>query len=124
MQPYGANQPATNNPSSQQQTGSPPSAAMSANAGEPLTKVKDAKTTLASASVQDSSGQQIGQVATVHTTKRGTPTKIDVTLQTSSGQSKTVAIEASKFHYDQSSNTLKTDLTASEVQSMPSASGT
>ena len=126
MQPYGANQPAMNDPSSQQQMSSPQnsSATMSASTGQPLTQVKDAKTTLASASVQDSSGQAIGQVATVHTTKRGTPTTIDVTLQSSSGQSKTVAIKASRLQYDQSSNTLKTDLTASEVQAMPSASGT
>ncbi len=97
---------------------------MSASSGEPLSQVKDAKTTLASASVKDSSGQPIGQVASIHTTKHGTPTTIDVTLQsTGGGQAKTVAIKASKLKYDQSSNTLQTDLTSSEVQSLPSATG-
>ncbi|HEY5046961.1 MAG TPA: hypothetical protein VII49_02945 [Rhizomicrobium sp.] len=99
------------------------SAMMKASAGEPLSKVKHAKTTLASASVQDSTGQPIGQVKDVHTTRHGTPTMIDVMLQTSGGESKTVAIKASKLHYDQSSNTLKTDLTSTEVQAMPKATG-
>jgi hypothetical protein len=116
---------ATSTSPGSQQMSSPQSTSstMSASAGEPLTKVKDAKTTLASASVQDSTGQPVGQVANVHTTKRGTPTTIDVTLQ-SGGQSKTIAIKASSLRYDASSNTLKTDLTSSDLQSMPSASGT
>lgn len=111
----------------QQQMNTPQSSSqnattMSASAGEPLSKVKDAKTTLASATVQDSSGQQIGQVANVHTTKHGTATTIDVTLQSSGGtQPKTVAIKASKLRYDESSKTLKSDLTSSELQSLPSA---
>ena len=107
-------------PSSTSTTSS--SATMSASAGESVTKVKDAKTTLASASVQDSSGQQVGQVAVVHTSKRGTPTTLDVTLQSNGGgQAKTVAIKASKLKFDQSSNTLKADLTSSEIQALPTA---
>lgn len=107
---------------SPQSTSSGNGSTISASAGQPLSKVKDAKTTLASASVQDSTGQQIGQVTTVHTTKKGTPTTVDVTLQSAgSGQAKTVAIKASKLHYDQSSNTLKADLTSSEVQQLPTA---
>jgi hypothetical protein len=126
-QPDAATQQGTPNTSSQQQMTSPQPmsspATTSASAGEPLSKVKDAKTTLAAATLKDASGQSIGQVATVHTTKRGTPTTVDVTLQTSGGQSKTVAIKASQLQYDQSSNTLKTDLTSTEVQSLPSATG-
>jgi hypothetical protein len=131
----GASQPGTAQPSGTMDQTNPGSATMpaqpsssnsstiSASAGEPLSKVKDAKTTLASASVQDSSGQPIGQVANVHTTKKGTATKIDVTLQSAAGgQAKTVSIKASQLHYDSSSNTLKADLTSSDVQALPAAS--
>jgi hypothetical protein len=126
MQPYGATQQNAPAASSQQQTSAPQSTSPTmthASNGAPLSTVKDAKTTLASASVQDSTGQPIGQVTNVHTTKRGTPTTIDVMLQTGSGQAKTVAIKASKLQYDQSSNTLKTDLTSTEVQALPAATG-
>jgi|SRR5215469_7778364 len=109
-------------PSSSSTTPASSSATMSASNGESLSKVKDAKTTLASASVQDSSGQPIGQVSAVHTSKKGTPTTIDVTLQSAGGgQAKTVAIKADKLKFDQSSNTLKSDLTSSEIQSLPTA---
>jgi len=126
-QPYGATQQNAPDASSRLQMSSPQSASTptmtNTSNGAPLSTVKDAKTTLASASVQDASGQPIGQVANVHTTKRGTPTIIDVMLETRSGQAKTVAIKASKLEYDQSSDTLKTDLTATEVQSLPAATG-
>ncbi|MGD0191798.1 MAG: hypothetical protein ABSD74_13750 [Rhizomicrobium sp.] len=128
-QPYGAqDQTAPGAMTSPNATGSSrmsspqANAPMTASAGMPLTQVKNAKATLATASLQDSSGQPIGQVTTVHTTKRGTPTTIDVTL--TGGQSKTVAIKASSLRYDETSNTLKTDLTSSELQSLPTASGT
>lgn len=127
-QPYGSS--GQDQMSSPSQTGAPSdnanaNAPMSASM-EPATRVKDAKTTLASASVQDSSGQPVGQVVDVHTTRHGTPTTIDISLQANasgSGQAKTIAIKASKLQYDQSSNTLKADLTASDLQSMPAASG-
>lgn len=124
------NAPSAATPSGQQQTTTPSSSSssaaqtMSASAGEPLSKVKDAKTKLASASVQDSTGQAVGQVTTIHTTKKGTPTTIDVSLQGSGGQAKTIAIKASELRYDESSNALKTNLTASELSSMPAATTT
>jgi len=112
-------------PSSGNSMNSSSSSTMSASAGEPLTRVKDAKTTLASATVQDSAGQPVGQVVDVHTTKHGTPTSIDISLQSTAGagQAKTIAIKASKLRYDKSSNTLKADLTATDIQSLPTASG-
>jgi hypothetical protein len=130
-QPYGATQQGSpdahqqmnaTQPMNSPQSASSPTMTNASN-GEPLSKVKNAKTILASASVQDSTGNPIGQVTSVHTTKRGTPTTIDVMLQTSSGQAKTVAIKASRLEYDQSSNTLKADLTSSEVQALPTATG-
>lgn len=122
-QPYSTPQNAPQQMNSQQMNSSPSSATMSASAGEPVTKVKNAKTKLASASVQDATGQPIGQVASVHTTKKGTPTTIDISLQSTGGLAKTVAIKASKLRFDQSSNTLKTNLTSQEVQSLPAATG-
>jgi hypothetical protein len=112
-------------PGSAQSTTSPASnapATMSASA-ESLSHVKDAKTTLASASVQDSSGQQVGQVSTVHTSKHGTATKVDITLSSAGGsQAKTISVSASKLRYDPNSNTLITDLSSTDLQAMPAAS--
>jgi hypothetical protein len=129
-QPYGAQDQtmpgstASPNATGTTQTSSPQAnAPINASADKPLTSVKNAKTTLATASLQDSSGRPVGQVTTVHTTKRGTPTTIDVTL-TSGGQAKTVAIKASSLRYDETSNTLKTDLSSTDLQSLPTASGT
>ena len=92
-------------------------------ATEPLSNVQNAKTTLASAAVKDSSGQQVGQVSNVHTGTTGKPTKIDITLTSGNGgQSKTVSVKASQLKYDQNSNTLITNLSANALQSMPAAS--
>ncbi|HEY3778314.1 MAG TPA: hypothetical protein VGL35_09665 [Rhizomicrobium sp.] len=92
-------------------------------ATESLSNVQNAKTTLASAQVKDSSGQQVGQVRNVHTGSTGTPTKIDITLTPSNGgRAKTVSVRASELKYDQNSNTLITNLSASALQSMPTAS--
>ncbi|HEY6578850.1 MAG TPA: hypothetical protein VIY09_05970 [Rhizomicrobium sp.] len=91
--------------------------------GESLNHVKDAKTTLASALVQDSSGQLVGQVSDVHTSRSGSPTKVDITLSsTNGGKAKTISVSASKLRYDRSDNTLITNLSASNLQAMPSAS--
>jgi hypothetical protein len=88
-----------------------------------LNSVQNAKTTLASAQVQDSNGQQVGQVSTVHTSTSGKPTKIDITLSSNNGNpAKTVAVNASQLRYDPNSNTLITNLTATDLQSMPAAS--
>lgn len=92
-------------------------------ATESLNDVQNAKTMLASAQVKDSSGQQVGQVSTVHTGNTGKPTKIDITLTSSNGsQAKTVAVKASELKYDQNNNTLITNLSTSDLEAMPSAS--
>jgi hypothetical protein len=89
---------------------------------ESLSRVSHAKTTLASAQVQDSSGQQVGQVSNVHTTRKGHATKVDITLSSSNGgQPKTISVSASKLKYDKNSNTLITDMTANDLQAMPAA---
>jgi hypothetical protein len=90
---------------------------------ESLSRVQNAKTTLASAQVKDPSGQQIGQVRNVHTGTTGKPTKVDITLTSGNrGQTKTVSVKASELKYDQNSNTLITNLTTNELQAMPAAS--
>lgn len=99
-----------------------PGTSKTAMSGESLSRVKNAKTTLASAQVQDSSGQQVGQVSTVHTSRSGHPTKIDITLtSTNGGQAKTVAVSASKLRYNKTNNTLITNLSATDLQAMPTA---
>ena len=95
---------------------------MQASSGVSLSSVSNAKQTLASASVKDSSGQTLGQVEKVKTTASGTPTAVEVNL-TSAPTPKTVQLKASQLRYDQSSNMLMTvGLSASEVQSMPAMS--
>lgn len=90
---------------------------------ESLSNVQNAKTTLASAQVQDANGQQIGQVKDVHTGNSGKPTKVDITLMPSNGgNGKTVSVKATDLRYDQQNNTLVTNLTTTDLQAMPAAS--
>jgi hypothetical protein len=94
-------------------------------ATEPLTQVQNAKTTLASAQVQDSNGRQVGQVSNVHTSGNGQPIKVDVTLNSNNGnRAKTVSVKATELSYDRNSNTLITNLSADQLDAMPAASST
>jgi len=123
--------PASGNPSTssgyQGQSGAMDQGHMGANGpaanAEPLTDVKNAKQTLASASVQDSSGQPVGTVTTVHTDSAGQPTKIDLSL-TANGQSKTISVQADQLKYDPSSNTIQAQMTADQLSQQPAASST
>ena len=83
---------------------------------QPLSQVSDPSTTLASATVQDSSGQSVGQVQSVKTTTAGKASSVAVTLTSSN---KTVSIRASRLRYDPSSKTLKASLTSSQISSLP-----
>jgi hypothetical protein len=94
-------------------------------ATESLTQVQNAKTTLASAQVQDSNGRQVGQVSNVHTSGNGQPTDIDISLNSNNGgKAKTVSVSASQLRYDRNSNTLITNLSANQLDAMPAASST
>ena len=86
---------------------------------QPLTQVSNPKTTLASATVQDSAGQSVGQVQSVKTTSSGKASSVKVSLTTSKGAGKTVSIKASDLSYDPSSNMLKSTLTSTQIDSMP-----
>ncbi|HEX3808874.1 MAG TPA: hypothetical protein VHW02_04155 [Rhizomicrobium sp.] len=88
-----------------------------------LSKVQDPKNTLAQATVQDSTGTQVGQVQSVETSSSGTPLKVDITLQTTAGANKTVAIPASKLRYDESARVIRARLSQSEIEAMQPSSG-
>ena len=115
-----------NSPTYNQSSGTSRTGSMNTSAStESLNSVRNAKTTLASAQVQDSNGQQVGQVSTVHTSTSGRPTKIDITLNSNNGSpAKTIAVNASQLRYDPNSNTLITNLSATDLQSMPAATST
>jgi hypothetical protein len=106
-------------------TASPPSSMMDSatrlnNTGaKPLSRVKDPSTTLASASVSDSSGQSVGQVQSVKTSASGTATSVAVSLNPSGGAPKVVSINADDLTYDASSNKLKASLTTQEITQLP-----
>ncbi len=90
----------------------------------PLSQVQNPATTLASAQVQDSSGQTVGQVQNVQTTSSGTVSKINVTLSSGSHAGKTVIIPARDLRFDQGGNILKARLTQSEIEKLQGSSST
>ena len=97
---------------------------MSGKSAVALSSVQDPKTALAQASVQDSSGTQVGQVQSVETSASGKALKVDITLHTTTGAGKTVAIPASKLRFDQDAHVLKARLTQSEIEALKPSSGT
>lgn len=90
-----------------------------ANPTESVASVTDAKTQLAAATVQDQSGQQVGQVQDVHTSSSGKATRVDVALNTPSGVGKVVSLKASQLGYDPSKNIVVAQLSRSDIESMP-----
>jgi hypothetical protein len=83
------------------------------------TDVSSPKTTLASATVQDSSGQSVGQVQSVKTTSGGKTSSVAVSLSSGTSSGKIVSIRASKLRYDPSGNVLKASLSSSEISALP-----
>ncbi|HTQ14576.1 MAG TPA: hypothetical protein VMH86_11935 [Rhizomicrobium sp.] len=102
-------------PSSQ---GNPMQSSMSSKTGSAvsLSAVSNPATTIANAAVDDSTGQQVGQVQKVKTNSKGKPTAVEVSLTSGA---KTVSIRASKLKFDQSSNLLKADMSYSQIQALP-----
>ena len=92
---------------------------MSSREAQPISDVKDPTTTLASARVQDSSGQTIGHVQKVSTTADGKASIVYVSLATSGGAGKVVSFDANGLRYDSDSKTLKASLTQSEINALP-----
>jgi hypothetical protein len=107
----------------QQSTATPQSTTATApgsTATQPATEVSSPKTALASATVQDSSGQPVGQVQSVKTTSGGKASTVAVSVTpTTGGAAKIVSIKASRLRYDPSGNILKASLSSSEINALP-----
>jgi len=89
-----------------------------------LNKVQDPKTALASAKVEDSSGQTVGTVSKVDTSKTGKAESIEIALNTPTATGKTAKIKASQLQYDSMNNTLKAKLSQSQIEANASSPGT
>jgi len=85
----------------------------------PLSTLSDAKSKIISASVEDSSGAQVGTVKSVKTSTSGKTSEVDVTLSGATDNGKVVRIKASKLRYEESGNLLTTTLTKSEIDKLP-----
>ena len=86
----------------------------------PLSRVKDPSTTLASATVNDSNGQSIGQVQSVKTSSSGKAQSVAVSLTSSATTpGKIVTLQADQLTYDPSSNQLKASLTMDQINQLP-----
>lgn len=82
-------------------------------------QVKNPSTAFASASVKDDSGQTVGHVTNVKTSPDGMASKIDVALTASGTNGKTVAMQASKLHFNSQTDTLNSSLTLSKIKALP-----
>jgi hypothetical protein len=95
------------------------SAAQTGAARVSLDTVANSSQTLANASVETNDGQAVGAVQKVVTDGSGKAQTVDVALLGS--QSKTVAIDATQLSYDQQRNVVVAQLTADQIQALPSA---
>jgi hypothetical protein len=84
-----------------------------------LNSLPDPSAALATASVADAKGTMVGQVQKVVLDTSGKPARVDVALL---GSHAVVAIDASKFNYDQGHNVLTAQLDAREIAAAPPAS--
>lgn len=91
----------------------------SSRATQPISRLKDPASTLSSARVEDSTGQVVGQVNSVSTAADGKASAVNVSLTTSTGAAKVVAIGVNSLLYDSDSKTLKSTLTQSQINSLP-----
>lgn len=86
----------------------------------PLSKVTDAKTTLASASVVDMDGNSVGAVHDVKADADGKAQEIRVDVGGFLGVgSKLVALTPSRLKYERDRNVLITDMTKDEIKALP-----
>lgn len=85
----------------------------------PLSRVKDPSTTLASATVNDSSGQSVGQVQSVKTSASGKAQSVAVSLSSSTTPGKIVTLQADQLTYDPTNNQLKASLTMDQINQLP-----
>ncbi len=88
-------------------------------AGQPVDSMPNASTALASATVQDATGQPVGQVKSVKTSSGGTADSVAVSLTSGDNSGKVVNIKADKLTFDPSSNVVKSTLTIQEIDQLP-----
>lgn len=86
----------------------------------PVSKVADAKATLASASVVDMDGNSVGAVHDVKASSDGKAEEIRVDVGGFLGVgSKLVALTPSRLKYERDRNVLITDMTKDEIKALP-----
>jgi hypothetical protein len=83
-----------------------------------LNSLPNPPVTLATASVTDAKGMAVGFVEKVVMDAGGRPQTVDVSLM---GSNAVVAVDASKFNYDQGLNILMTALDAQQIAEQPRA---
>ena len=87
-----------------------------------LDTVSNPKRTLASAKVENSSGQSIGQVKRVNVGSNGKTQAVDIQVQGQNGAgTKTIRLDANDLSYDKDNNVLVTPLSADQISSMPTS---
>jgi hypothetical protein len=101
-------------------TPSDTSAAKSSSGIIALNSLPNPPTTLATAKVVDAKGTPVGGVQKIVMDKAGKPETVDVSLM---GTGVVVAIDASRFNYDQGHNILTATLDAQEIAAAPHTQG-
>jgi hypothetical protein len=85
-----------------------------------LNSLPNPPTTLATAKVVDAKGAPVGGVQKVVMDEAGRPATVDVALL---GTGAVVAIDASRFNYDQGHNVLTAEMDAQQIAAAPRAKG-
>jgi hypothetical protein len=85
-----------------------------------LNSLPNPSATLATAKVVDAKGAPVGGVQKIVMDKAGKPETVNVSLL---GSGAVVAIDASRFNYDQSHNILTAELDAEEIAAAPRVQG-
>ena len=85
-----------------------------------LNSLPNPPATLATASVADAKGTVVGAVEKVVMDAGGKPVTVDITLL---GSNTVVALDASKFNYDQGHNILTAQLDAVQIAALPRVQG-
>jgi hypothetical protein len=83
-----------------------------------LNSLPDPSDTLATAKVADAKGTMVGSVQKVVMDASGKPQTVDVSLM---GTGAVVAVDASKFNYNQGLNILTAELDAQQIAQQPAA---
>jgi hypothetical protein len=111
-QPYGSGQPL------EQPLQNLPSKPAIPQATEPVRELPPGK--IASASVEDASGQMVGKVQLVKITTSGRVSSVDVRVIVPGDTGRVVSIKEQHLRYVPATGVLKTSLSLSEINALPS----